>query len=124
MKKGIAVACAVAVVAVSGAFVVNKVVNDKPEDETTTPIYNEYDNDFELIKFKNLVFAGDINDDHVEKMSKRGLVASKGLGMPRSAMMPYLNIENKDKLGKEELIDDKYVKPVYLEKSQAEKMKK
>lgn len=52
MKKGIAVACAVAVVAVSGAFVVNKVVNDKPEDETTTPVYNEYDdNDFEYTDY-------------------------------------------------------------------------
>ncbi|MCQ2748897.1 MAG: tRNA (adenosine(37)-N6)-threonylcarbamoyltransferase complex dimerization subunit type 1 TsaB [Clostridia bacterium] len=75
-------------------------------------------------KYKHLIFAGDLNDSHIEAMNKRGLVASKGLGMPRSAMLPYLNIENKDKLGREEMIDGKYVKPVYLEKSQAEKMKK
>lgn len=75
-------------------------------------------------KYKHLIFAGDLNQNHLEKMSKRGLVATNGLNIPRSAMMPFLKIENRDKLGKQEMIDGKYVKPVYLEKSQAEKMKK
>ena len=75
-------------------------------------------------KYKHLIFAGDLSDNHFDKMSKIGQVASKALGMPRSAMLAFLKIDNKDKLGKEEMIDGKYVKPVYLEKSQAEKMKK
>lgn len=36
MKKGIAVVSAIAVLAVAGTFVVNKVMNEKTENETTT----------------------------------------------------------------------------------------
>lgn len=75
-------------------------------------------------KFRHLIFAGDLNSNHLEKMSKRGLVANNGLNIPRSAMMPFLKIEDIEKFNKLEMIDGKYVKPVYLEKSQAEKMKK
>lgn len=92
--------------------------NDKIELLLNHDVY-EIDELINHIKsnYDSVTFVGDINENHVEKLLGVGKFVMPILNIPRAGVMPFLDEE----LISNDLIDEKYVKPIYLEKSQAER---
>jgi len=67
--------------------------------------------------YKNVKIVGDIEEEHNKRLSGVGKIVSSSFAIPRAALMSFIEIDGEQQT-------DKYVKPVYLEKSQAERMLK
>ena len=74
--------------------------------------------------YDEIIFAGDIDLSHYKLLSSNGLIANPSVTIPKASTMPFINISNKEEIVKSEKINDMFIKPLYLEKSQAEKMAK
>lgn len=71
--------------------------------------------------YDDVIFCGDLNESHFDKMKEVGVVANNALNIPKAGVMPFIKLSGREKCDIEK-INDKFVKPIYLEKSQAEKM--
>ena len=71
--------------------------------------------------YEDVIFCGDLNESHFDKLNEAGVIANNALNIPKAGMMPFINLTGREKCDIEK-INDMFVKPLYLEKSQAEKL--
>ena len=81
-------------------------------DEIIDEIKSNYD---------DVIFCGDLNESHFDKMKEVGAISNNALNIPKAGVMPFINLFGREMCDIEK-INDMFVKPLYLEKSQAEKL--
>lgn len=71
--------------------------------------------------YDDIIFTGDLNESHLEKLNANGTVSSNAYNIPKASVMPFMKVSGRENCDIDK-INDMFVKPLYLEKSQAEKM--
>lgn len=74
--------------------------------------------------YDEVIFAGDIDLSHYELLKSNGILVNPSVNIPKASVLPFVNIVGKKEMNQNEKINDMFVRPLYLEKSQAEKMMK
>ena len=82
---------------------------------TINEILDEIKSNYDFV-----IFAGDIDDKHKEMMMECGTIVNGSFSIRRASVLPFINLERIAEI--DDKINDMFVRPLYLEKSQAERM--